>query len=184
MDRPATLGYACSKDGWWWWHGERCWKMGLKKPMGLADPKYCWALKWTTSVLRFLEDDEDASITHPHLISLTTIWPYSTILVAVWGSDFWIPRLFQLLFCKELSGLGLRHVGYGVPTELFSPYVSSAVEASGWPGDWLGQLAWATGLGRQRLAAPKLIFWIRWALNGVSNSFNQTLKASEMNRRT
>lgn len=29
---------------------------------------------------------------------------------------------------EELSGLGLRHVGYGVPTELFSPYVTSAVE--------------------------------------------------------
>ena len=29
---------------------------------------------------------------------------------------------------EELSGLGLRHVGYGVPTELFSPYVSAAVE--------------------------------------------------------
>ena len=48
------------------------------------------------------------------------------------------PRLFRLLFCKELSGLGLRHVGYGVPTELFSPYVTSAVEAAE-PGDWLGQ---------------------------------------------
>ncbi|CAJ1361827.1 unnamed protein product, partial [Effrenium voratum] len=29
---------------------------------------------------------------------------------------------------EELSGLGLRHVGYGVPTELFSPYVTAAVE--------------------------------------------------------
>jgi len=30
---------------------------------------------------------------------------------------------------EEISALGLRHVGYGVPTEFFAPYVSGAVEA-------------------------------------------------------
>lgn len=29
---------------------------------------------------------------------------------------------------QEISGLGLRHVGYGIPTEMFSPYVSAAVD--------------------------------------------------------
>jgi len=29
---------------------------------------------------------------------------------------------------QEISGLGLRHVGYGIPTELFGPYVSGAVD--------------------------------------------------------
>jgi len=28
---------------------------------------------------------------------------------------------------QEISGLGLRHVGYGIPTEMFGPYVSAAV---------------------------------------------------------
>lgn len=28
----------------------------------------------------------------------------------------------------DLSALGLRHVGYGIPTELFGPFVSSAIE--------------------------------------------------------
>lgn len=30
---------------------------------------------------------------------------------------------------QDLSALGLRHVGYGVPVELFPPFVGSAVEA-------------------------------------------------------
>lgn len=30
---------------------------------------------------------------------------------------------------QALSALGLRHVGYGIPTELFGPFVSSAIEA-------------------------------------------------------
>ena len=29
----------------------------------------------------------------------------------------------------DVSALGLRHVGYGVPTELFSPHVAACVEA-------------------------------------------------------
>ncbi|CAE7813870.1 RUB1, partial [Symbiodinium necroappetens] len=29
---------------------------------------------------------------------------------------------------QEISGLGLRHVGYGIPTELFGPYVSAGVD--------------------------------------------------------
>lgn len=29
---------------------------------------------------------------------------------------------------QEISGLGLRHVGYGIPTEMFGPYVSAAVD--------------------------------------------------------
>ena len=29
---------------------------------------------------------------------------------------------------ESLSALGLRHVGYGIPTELFGPFVSSAIE--------------------------------------------------------
>ncbi|CAE8729826.1 unnamed protein product [Polarella glacialis] len=29
---------------------------------------------------------------------------------------------------EEISALGLRHVGYGIPTEFFAPYVSSAVD--------------------------------------------------------
>ena len=28
----------------------------------------------------------------------------------------------------DISGVGLRHVGYGIPTELFGPFVSSRVE--------------------------------------------------------
>ncbi|CAK8999619.1 Pentatricopeptide repeat-containing protein [Durusdinium trenchii] len=30
---------------------------------------------------------------------------------------------------EDISALGLRHVGYGIPTEFFAPFVSSAVEA-------------------------------------------------------
>eukprot|EP00930_Biecheleria_cincta_P070401 TRINITY_DN58038_c0_g1_i1.p1 TRINITY_DN58038_c0_g1~~TRINITY_DN58038_c0_g1_i1.p1 ORF type:complete len:1102 (-),score=195.31 TRINITY_DN58038_c0_g1_i1:142-3447(-) len=30
---------------------------------------------------------------------------------------------------EELSALGLRHVGYGIPTELFGPFVTSCIEA-------------------------------------------------------
>eukprot|EP00913_Durusdinium_trenchii_P028889 g27086.t1 len=49
------------------------------------------------------------------------------------GQDFFKQSTTRLYFIaekisQELSGLGLRHVGYGVPTELFSPYVTSAVE--------------------------------------------------------
>lgn len=29
---------------------------------------------------------------------------------------------------QDISALGLRHVGYAIPTELFAPFVSSAVE--------------------------------------------------------
>ena len=29
---------------------------------------------------------------------------------------------------QEISGLGLRHVGFGIPTEMFGPYVSAAVD--------------------------------------------------------
>jgi hypothetical protein len=29
---------------------------------------------------------------------------------------------------KDISGLGLRHVGYAIPAELFAPFVSSAVK--------------------------------------------------------
>lgn len=29
---------------------------------------------------------------------------------------------------QDLSALGLRHVGYGIPTELFGPFVSAAIE--------------------------------------------------------
>ena len=41
-----------------------------------------------------------------------------------------LPSRFRGRKLQELSGLGLRHVGYGVPTELFSPYVTAAVEAA------------------------------------------------------
>lgn len=31
-------------------------------------------------------------------------------------------------FQQDISGLGLRHVGYAIPAELFAPFVGSAVE--------------------------------------------------------
>ena len=39
---------------------------------------------------------------------------------------------------EDLSALGLRHVGYGIPTELFGPFVSAAIEARIWIGAGLG----------------------------------------------
>lgn len=35
---------------------------------------------------------------------------------------------FSAYALQDISALGLRHVGYAIPTELFAPFVSSAVE--------------------------------------------------------
>ena len=35
---------------------------------------------------------------------------------------------FSYSFFQDISGLGLRHVGYAIPAELFAPFVGSAVE--------------------------------------------------------
>ena len=32
------------------------------------------------------------------------------------------------IMIDNLSAIGLRHVGYGVPTDLFGPYVTAAVQ--------------------------------------------------------
>ena len=40
----------------------------------------------------------------------------------------WRVGFLQVKLVNELSALGLRHVGYAVPVELFSPFVDVAVE--------------------------------------------------------
>ena len=38
-------------------------------------------------------------------------------------------RSASVVCLQDISALGLRHVGYAIPTELFAPFVSCAVEA-------------------------------------------------------
>ncbi|CAK9058506.1 unnamed protein product [Durusdinium trenchii] len=51
--------------------------------------------------------------------------PYNAHLFSVLGDEFHKPKIEMV---DELSALGLRHVGYGVPIELFGPFADSCVE--------------------------------------------------------
>lgn len=115
---------------WLWQNVERLLKQLLGKP-----PVHEKAL---TEVLSSLPEESMTRLRQEFFLNFR---------LAPTGQDFFKQSLTRLYFiadkiielCSEIyrqpramvediSGLGLRHVGYAIPAELFSPFVSSAVE--------------------------------------------------------
>lgn len=59
----------------------------------------------------------------------------------------------------EISALGLRHVGFGIPTELFAPFVSATVEV----------------LARYATEHPEALEAFRWSLGVIAQMLVQTI---------
>eukprot|EP00927_Polykrikos_kofoidii_P027811 TRINITY_DN2435_c0_g1_i1.p1 TRINITY_DN2435_c0_g1~~TRINITY_DN2435_c0_g1_i1.p1 ORF type:complete len:1552 (-),score=284.27 TRINITY_DN2435_c0_g1_i1:2242-6897(-) len=61
--------------------------------------------------------------------------------------------------CDEISAMGLRHVGYGVTTDLFGPFVTSAIEVVG-----------------EFTQDEELLHAFRWSLALISNMMVRTVR--------
>ncbi|CAJ1369249.1 unnamed protein product [Effrenium voratum] len=116
---------------WLWQNVERLLKSVLGKPQVYE--------KALTGVLSGLPDDQVAFLRQEFFLNFFKVAPT--------GQDFFKQSLTRLYYIadkiiemttdiytqpramvEDISGLGLRHVGYAIPAELFPPFVTSAVE--------------------------------------------------------
>ena len=79
-----------------------------------------------------------------------------------------VNNLHTVAFFQDISGLGLRHVGYAIPAELFAPFVGSAVEVfSGVTSNEtaISGFTWAMQLVSKTLGCAWANFeiWLLWS---------------------